>query len=134
MSAIPGICTQAKLAFLKSMEDDEFYMSLYGEGADINPHTESYTSDGEVSGPGYTAGGIRLEGIKFGVTGSRAWIDWDDPKWDVATIDASAAMIYNRTKNNLAICVLVFERTRSSNAPWWLELPPPGETAVFRWA
>lgn len=136
MAAIPGICTQAKLAWLKSMADDDIWIALYTKEANINPNTATYTPDGEVVGMGYEAGGKRLNGMSFGITGSRAWIDWsEDPRWEMSTIKAASAMIYNRSKNDLALCVLVFDGVISStNGPWWLELPPPGETAVIRWA
>lgn len=136
MSAVPGICTQAKLAWLKSMEHDDIWIALYTPNANINPHTAVYTPDGEVTGMGYERGGARMEGIAFGVTGSRAWIDWSvDPKWEVASISADSAMIYNKTRNNLALCVLAFgELITSKNGPWWLELSPPGDTATIRWA
>lgn len=135
MAAVPGICTQAKLAWLKSMAQDDIWIALYGPTANINPHTPHYTLEGEVIGMGYDAGGKRMTGINFGVTGSRAWIDWDDPRWDFCTIKASSAMIYNKSKSNLALCVLVFgDVISSTNGPWWLELPPPGENALLRWA
>lgn len=130
-----GICTQSKLAMLKSMERDEFYLALYTKEANLNPHTATYTPDGEVIGSGYFRGGIRLSKPTFGVTGSRAWMDFDDPRLENATIKAWGGMIYNRTRNNLAIAVLEFDDViASTNAPWWLELPPPGETAIIRWA
>ena len=51
------------------------------------------------------------------------------------SIKAAAAMIYNRSKNDLALCILVFDGViTSTNAPWWLELAPPGDTATIRWA
>lgn len=136
MPATPGICTAAKLAWLKSMEHDDIWLALYGKDAEIGPSTSAYTPKGEVSGLGYSAGGCALEGIAFGVTGGTAWIDWThDPRWEVATVRASAAMIYNRTKGNLALAVLTFGgEIASTNGPWWMELPPPGATAIIRWS
>jgi hypothetical protein len=132
----PGICVQAKLALLQSMQHDDIWIALYGKHAALSSNTTHYTPEGEVVGMGYERGGKRLNGINFGVSGSRAWIDWsEDPRWEVASISAAGAMIYNRSKNDLALCVLAFEDViTSKNGPWWLELPPPGETAVVRWA
>lgn len=136
MPATPGICTAAKLAWLKSMEHDDIWIALYGADAEINPNTSTYTPKGEVSGVGYRPGGMRMDGINFGTTGSTAWIDWTvDPRWENATIKAHAAMIYNRTRDNLAIAVLKFAgEVASTNGPWWMELPAPGATATIRWA
>lgn len=132
----PGICVQAKLAWLKSMEHDDIWIALYTKNANLNAHTAQYTPDGEVVGQGYERGGKRLEGMSFGTTGLRAWIDWSvDPRWEAATISAAAALIYNRSRNNLALAVLVLEDVISSkNGPWWLEFAPPGDTATIRWA
>ena len=132
----PGICTQAKLAWLKSMESDDIWLALYNDKANLNPHTACYTPDGEVAGMGYERGGIRMDGINFGIAGSRAWIDWSvDPRWKIASISATGAMIYNKSRNNLALCILAFDEIiTSKNGPWWLELAPPGETATIRWA
>lgn len=130
----PGICTQAKLAWLRSMEHDDFWIALYGKNANLNPHVAAYTPEGEVVGLGYTRGGMKLEGISFGVTGSRAWMDWSvDPRIEVASISASGALVYNRSKNDLAMVVLAFEEDIiSRNGPWWLEFAPAGETATIR--
>lgn len=131
----PGICTQAKLAWLRSMAQDDIWIALYGKDANLNPELSAYTPEGEVEGMGYERGGTRVNGVAFGVSGSRAWMDFDDPRWGVCTIKASAALVYNRSKNDLALCVLSFGSAISStNGPWWLELPPPGDTAVIRWA
>lgn len=131
----PGICTQAKLAWLRSMAEDDIWIALYGKDANLSPDTACYTPDGEVEGMGYERCGQRLTGIAFGIDGSRAWMDWDDPRWQMSTIKAAYAMIYNRSKNDLALCVLSFGGVISStNGPWSLELPPPGDTAIIRWA
>lgn len=135
MPATSGICVAAKLAWLKSMEHDDFWVALYGRDADIGPSTTHYTTKGEVRGLGYDAGGCALQDITFGITGQCAWVNWErDPRWEVASIRASSAMIYNRTKDNLAIAVFALSgEIVSTNGPWWMELPPPGETAVIRW-
>jgi hypothetical protein len=136
MALTPGICTQAKLAWLRSMAQDDIWIALYTKDANLSPRTAAYTPDGEVAGMGYERGGKQLRGISFGVTDSRAWVDWsEDPRWDVSSIKAWGAMIYNRSMNDLALCIITFDSAISStNAPWWLELPPPGETAIIRWA
>jgi len=118
------------------MENDDFCVALYGKHASIDPHVEAYTPDGEVAGQGYAAGGQQLRGIVVGVTGSTAWMTWTEPvRWENATIHATHAMIYNRTKNNLALAVLSLGgEVVSTNGPWLLEFPAPGATAVIRWS
>lgn len=124
----PGLCTAAKLAFLKSMEADDFCIALYGKGAEIGPDTEAYTAHGEVQGPGYVPGGQCLEGIEIGVTASTAWMTWREPvRWENSTIRATHALVYNRSKQDLAIAVLSFGgEVVSTNGPWVLEMPATG--------
>lgn len=108
-------------------------MALYGEGADLGPQTRAYTPANEIVGMGYTPGGIMLKGFHCGLAGKVAFIDWsEDPIWPVSTFSARYGLIYNASKDNMAVSVVDFgESVRSTNAPFRIELPPPGETAVI---
>ena len=44
-----------------STDKDTFYAALYLSSANINSSTTAYTPDGEVSGTGYTAGGVEIQ-------------------------------------------------------------------------
>lgn len=128
--ATPGLCTVAKLMFLKSMEADDLYVALYDKSADIGPNTDTYVAHGEVAGAGYVHGGQMLSGVEIGTTASTAWMTWREPvRWENATIRAAYALIYNRSKQNMALAVLSFGgEVVSTNGPWVLEFPATGGT------
>ena len=57
-----GIALEAKRQFLIGMHQptDTYKIALYTKRANIGPATAHYTDEGEVSGQGYTRGGIVL--------------------------------------------------------------------------
>jgi hypothetical protein len=133
---IQAFCNVAKLDFLRGVHqpDDDYRMALYRETATLDKATERYTTDGEIAGPGYEAGGQPLAGIQVDLSGDDAFITWDDPVWPNATIEADGALIYNASRGDRALEVLRFENApvRSTNGPFRVPLPAPGATAVLR--
>jgi len=57
-----GMCVSAKVGFLagRHRDGDQYRMALYKAQAPIGPDTEAYTTDGEVVGDGYEAGGRNI--------------------------------------------------------------------------
>lgn len=84
--------------------------------------TSSYTPDatdvvfadlsGEVTGTGYTAGGVTLTNVTWTISGTAAKLDADDPTWTDATITARYAAFYKSgtagSLTNPLICLLDF--------------------------
>lgn len=104
---------------------DTYMLALYSK----NPgDPDTYTPTGEVRGQGYTAGGIVLTKRKSGVDSKEgfAYISWLGPiRWEVATIKASAALIYNASKGNRSVAVFDFgEVVTSTNGPFVIPTPP----------
>lgn len=88
---------------------DRFALALYTSAATLNANTRAYTPMGEVSGPGYTAGGQYLRGVRvvpLGETG--AGLLFDSAVWQPVTVTARAALIYNASRSGAAITVLDF--------------------------
>lgn len=97
---------------------DVFKIALYASTATLNSSTTVYTSTNEVVGTGYTAGGgtlVNSTGSPF-LSGTTAFIDFDDYTWSTATISAAGALIYNSSKSNKAVAILNFGGTYSSSA------------------
>ena len=82
-----GIALEAKRQFLIGMHQptDTYKIALYTKRANIGPATAHYTDEGEVSGQGYTRGGIALTGFKAEMVGKNAAITFNDAKIDRAT-------------------------------------------------
>jgi hypothetical protein len=97
---------------------DTFKLALYTSSATLDSSTTVYTTSNEVVGAGYTAGGgtlVNATGSPF-LSGTTAFIDFDDYTWTSATISAAGALIYNSSKSNKAVAVLSFGGTFSSTA------------------
>lgn len=95
-----------------------FKIALYTNSATLNESTTAYTTVGETSGPGYTAGGNVLVinvNPTLGLSGNTAYFSFADSVWNSATITARGALIYlaNGTTNP-AVCVLDFGSDKST--------------------
>jgi hypothetical protein len=95
-----------------------FKLALYTNAATLNQDTTAYTTTGETSGPGYTAGGntlVILVNPTTGVSGDIAYLSFADSVWSSSTITARGALVYlaNGTTNP-AVCVLDFGSDKST--------------------
>lgn len=137
MAITQAACNSFKRQLFQGLHQpgDEYRLALYTSDADLNADTATYTATGEVSGAGYVAGGVALQGYEPGYASNVAWIDWTtDPTWEESTITARGALIYNATRSNAAVAVLDFgEDVSSTNDTFTVTLPAPGAaTAIVR--
>jgi hypothetical protein len=93
---------------------DTFKIALYTSSANLSSATTAYTTSGESSGTGYTAGGATLTNLGTSLSGTTAYLSWNDYTWSSATISAAGALIYNSSRNNAAVAVLSFGAVYSS--------------------
>ena len=122
MSIVQSICSSFKQELLAGVHNftastgDVFKIALYTSSATLDSSTTAYSATNEASGSGYTAGGgtlVNATGSPF-LSGTAAYIDFDDYTWSSATISAAGALIYNSSKSNKAVAVLSFGGTYSS--------------------
>lgn len=111
----------------RSVGGDTFKMALYSESANLNINTTAYTTDGEITASGYTAGGIVLTNVNPSIYNSYAISDFDDVSW-TANITARGALIYNTTPahtySNPSVVVLDFGMNRlSTNGVFRVQFP-----------
>ena len=92
-------------------------IALYTSSASLGATTSAYSTTNEVSGTGYTAGGVTLssQAVAYDSSNNVAYFDAADPSWSSATITARGALIYNNTKSNASIAVLDFVSDFSSS-------------------
>jgi len=111
-------------------------IALYTSSASLGATTATYTTSAEVSGTGYTAGGVALssQAVAYDSTNQVAYFDAADPSWSSATITARGAIIYNNTKSNASIAILDFASDySSSNGTFQVQLPSAAyNTALIR--
>ena len=92
---------------------DDLYIALYTANADLNESTTAYTSANEVSGGGYSPGGVQLTGVTISSSGFTAYVDFDNVVFN-ASVTARCALIYNASRGNKSIAVLDFGSDKTS--------------------
>jgi hypothetical protein len=96
-----------------NLTTDNIYMALYTGSANLNDTTTVYTTDNEVSGGGYVAGGVLMTGASINTSGYTAYVNFDNVQFN-ASVTARCALIYNASKGNKAIAVLDFGSDKTS--------------------
>lgn len=102
-----------------------YKIALYNNSASLTAETNAYTSEGEISGAGYTAGGELLtptEGIADGV----AYITFANVTWNGA-FTSRGALIY-QVSSGAAVCVLDFGSDKVSQNTFTVQFPVAGVT------
>jgi len=94
---------------------DTFKIALYTANADLNAATTAYSATNEVTGSGYTAGGIALTGVTIGSDGYTAFVNFANAAFGAA-VTARCALIYNSSKANRSVAVLDFGSDKTSTA------------------
>ena len=111
---------------------DTFYLALYTNAATLDETTAAYTTSGEVSASGYTAGGLQVTATVSSQTtssGSIVYVDFSSPSWSAA-FTARGALIYRQT-DGLAICVLDFGNDKTSTNTFAVQMPSNTSTSAL---
>lgn len=128
MAITQAICSTFKSQLLQGVHNfgdntvyppaggNTFKIALYTSAATLSSATTVYTTSGESSGAGYTAGGQNLTNLGVSLSGTTAYLSFSDVTWTTATISAAGALIYNSTQSNKAVAVFSFGATYSSTA------------------
>jgi hypothetical protein len=136
MTIAAAFTTQSKLEALQALcpPGNTYKCALYTSAAALGAATTVYTATGEVSGTGYTAGGVALTGYAASIDTTTAILDFADPSWANSTLTARGAMIYDATNANKARAILDFGADiTSTNGTFSVTLPAPAAaTAVIR--
>ena len=125
MSIAQTTCTSFKKEQYLAIHDfsaDVLKIALYTSTASIGADTTVYTTTDEVSGTGYTAGGVTLTGVTVNTSGTTAYVDFADASWTGA-LTARGALIYNSSKANRAIAVLDFGADKTSMTTFLVQMP-----------
>ena len=120
------ICDSYRRELMEAAHDHRthvFKLALYTSAATLNAATTDYTTAGEVSGTGYTAGGYTLTSVVPALSGSGkvAFAGFSDLIIEFATFVTRGALIYNTTAwggtgTTNAVMVLDFGLDRTSSA------------------
>ena len=122
---------QELLQGIHDFDTDVFKIALYTSSSDLSSATTAYTTSGETSGTGYTAGGATLTNLGVTLSGTTAYTSWDSYTWANSTITTAGALVYNASKANRSVAVLNFGGTYSTSAaPFTVTFPANTSTTA----
>ena len=137
MAITQAMCTSFKEDLFNKIQDleaDTIKIALYTSAATLGAATTAYSATNEISGTGYTSGGVTLTTATVATSGTTAYVDFDNPEWTTATFTARGALIYNDTTagdNSVAVLDFGGDFTVSSGT-FRVVFPAPGATAIIR--
>jgi hypothetical protein len=131
--------TTFKLNLLKGLENFftgspyVYKIALYNALATINSETTAYTTDNEITGTGYVAGGKPLTPtVGSDTSNNTAYVTFTNVTWNPANFTAAGALIYNST-TNASVAVLSFGGEKTASTTFTIEFPAAtSTTAVLR--
>lgn len=112
-----------------AFDTDTFKIALYTNSATLNADTAAYTTTGEVTDAGYTAGGNTLTPT-VGSSGGVSFVTFANTSWSGA-ITARGALIYKSGSGNPAVCVLDFGSDKTSAGTFTVQFPSATNTSAI---
>lgn len=109
-----------------------YKIALYTSLANLTPDTVAYSTTGEVSGSGYTAGGKILtisQVPTYDASNDTAYISFANVTWNPASFTTRAALIYNST-TGAAVAVLDFGSDKTNTAAGTFTVTFPTATST----
>ena len=135
MAITQAMCTSFKSEILDEQHDlvaDNIKIALYTSSASLDASTTAFTTSNEISGTGYSSGGVELTSRTVSTSSTTAFFDADDPTWTSASFTARGALIYNSSNSNKAIAVLNFGGDFTvSSGTFRIVFPAAGANAII---
>ena len=131
-------CTVFKANMLKGLENFNtgspytYKIALYNALADLNDTTTVYTTSNEVTGTGYTAGGVTLTPttILSDTDNNTAYVSFANVTWSPASFTCRGALVYNST-TNAAVFVLNFGSDKTATSSFTVQFPTANSTSAI---
>ena len=131
-------CTVFKSNMLKGLENFNtgtpytYKIALYNALADLDDTTTAYTTTNEVTGSGYTAGGIALTPttILSDTDNNTAYVSFANVTWSPASFTCRGALVYNST-TNAAVFVLNFGSDKTATSSFTVQFPTANSTSAI---
>ena len=140
MAITQAMCTSFKKELLEGTHNflnsggSTFKLALFTSSATLGAATTAYATTNEVTGTGYSAGGLALTRVDPSTSGTTALTDFADLTFSTATITANGAVIYNSSASDKAVIVLAFGGDKTSTAgDFTIQFPAAAaSTAIIR--
>ena len=134
MAILQGLCSSFKQESwlgIHDLDTDVLKFALYTGQADLSQATTVYTTSQEVVGAGYTAGGEILTGVQVLLSGTTAYVTFNNPVWTGASFTCRGGLIYNTSKANRAIAVIDFGADKTASGTFTITLPAATPAAAL---
>jgi hypothetical protein len=130
-----GYRTRAMTALYPTMG---LKVALFLASATITPATTAYSTTGEVTGTGYTAGGITVDSSQAPQISSSTTYWTPAADWDFGTVTLSTAFdcaqVYDTNATNASLGVFTFGSQTVTAANFTVQMPTDNSsTALARW-
>ena len=135
-----GTITLTSRGSLTAPTTDSFKAALYLASATINASTTAYTATGEVSGTGYTAGGVAVTNATVptatnssATAGVAYWTPSASITYTTVTLATAfdTVLLYNSTQGNTAVSVHTFGSQTVTAGTFTLTMPANGTTTAL---
>ena len=135
-----GTITLVSRTSLTAPTTDSFKAALYLASATINAGTTAYTATGEVTGTGYTAGGVAVTNAtaptatnSSATAGVAYWTPSASITYTTVTLATAfdTVLLYNSTQNNTAVSVHTFGSQTVTAGTFTLTMPANGTTTAL---
>lgn len=133
MSAnVAAVCSSFKAEFLQGIHNlasggDTLKAALYFQNSSLGASTTAYSATGEVTGTGYTAGGMTVTNtVSPALSGNTAiWTPSANELWTGLTIASNfdCWLLYNSSKSNRAIAVFTFPAQTVASGSFQITMP-----------
>jgi hypothetical protein len=115
---------------------DTFKIALYIATADLGPATSAYTTSGEITGTGYSAGGLVLTVSVQPTVGADpnntvAYLSFNNALWNPAAFTCRGALIYKSGGGNPTVCVLDFGSDKTCTTTFEIQFPSATSTSAI---
>ena len=138
MAILQGMCSSFKQESwlgIHDLDTDTLKLALYTASANLSQSTTVYTPTGEVVGTGYLPGGIPITGVQVLLSGTTAYVTFNNPVFANASFTCRGGLIYNETEANRAIAVLDFGADKTASGTFTIQMPAAtATTALLRFA
>lgn len=138
MSIQQGLTTSFKQQMVQGQQNlsaDTLKMALYTAFVTLGPDTTVYSTTNEVTGTGYTAGGVTMSGVTINTSPAGVvYINFNNVVWSNASFTVRGALIYNASQSNASVAVLDFGSDKTcSNQTFTVTMPAnTATTALIR--
>ena len=127
MAIVAGFANKSRLDYLNLLAGHSLYIALYLQAnSNMTLDTATYTTTGEITGTGYTAGGQLLTGATVTQVGNTVILTFDDPSWAASVITADACVIYDQSDSNHVIGFFTFSPESTTGSAFTLTMNANG--------